>query len=383
MFFRITAAAFLLCLSLFASPGYAQVPAPTVAAKSWMLVDLSSGQALATQDADNKFAPASLTKLMSAYLVFAALKEGRLKMDQRPAVSPLAYKAEGSRMFVDPAKPATVDELLNGMIVQSGNDATIILAEAVSGTEPVFVELMNKEAKRMGLSNTQFRNSSGLPDAQHYSTARDLSVLAQNLIRDFPDRYPLYSKKEYRYNDITQPNRNRLLFIDPTVDGLKTGHTEAAGFCLIASAKREQSPGFSRRLLSVLLGASSEATRAIESQKLLNYGFQNYDAVKVFSAGQSVGQYKVWKSQVEQVSGGFDQEIVMTVPKGAGEKLKTEVTRSEPLLAPIAKNQKIGMVRISLEGKVLMERPLVALTEAPQAGWFGRTWDSLRLMIGK
>ena len=383
MIFRLVVLSSLFSFSLFAVPGFAQIPAPSIAAKSWFLVDLASGQSLATQEADNKFAPASLTKLMSAYLVFAALKDGRLKLDQRPSVSPLAYKAEGSRMFVDPAKPATVEELLNGMIVQSGNDATIILAEAVSGTELVFVELMNKEAKRMGLANTQFRNSSGLPDPQHYSTARDLAVLGQNLIRDFPDRYPLYSKKEYRYNDITQPNRNRLLFIDPTVDGLKTGHTEAAGFCLIASAKREQSPGFPRRLLSVLLGASSEATRAIESQKLLNYGFQNFDAVKVFSAGQSVGQYRVWKSQVAQIPGGLAEDIVMTVPKGMGDKLKTEVTRSEPLLAPLIQNQKIGLVKISLDGKVLLEKPLVALAEAPQAGWFGRTWDSLRLMIGK
>lgn len=361
----------------------AQVPAPVIQARSWVLVDLSSGQTLVSQDADTKVAPASLTKLMTAYLVFGALRDGRIKMDQRPPVSPLAYKAEGSRMFVDPAKPATVEELLNGMIVQSGNDATIILAEAVAGSEPVFAELMNKEARRMGLSNTSFRNSTGLPDAQHYSTARDLAVLAQSLIRDFPDRYPLYSRKEYRYNDITQPNRNRLLFIDPSVDGLKTGHTEAAGYCLIASARRDMGNGQNRRLLTVLLGAASEPARAIESQKLLNHGFQNFDAVRVFAAGKPASQYRVWKSSVDQIDGGFGQDVVVTVPRGTGDRLKAEITRNEPLMAPIAKDQQIGLLRVRLDDKVLAERPLVALSPAPQAGWFGRTWDSLRLMMGK
>ena len=350
-----------------------QVPPPNIQAKSWLLLDLSSGQILSSQDADSKFAPASLTKLMTAYIVFGALKDGRIKLDQRPSVSSLAYKAEGSRMFVDPAKPATVEELLSGMIVQSGNDATIILAEAVAGVETTFVDLMNKEAKKMGLANSQFRNSTGLPDAQHYSTARDLSVLAQALIRDFPDRYPLYSRKEYRYNDITQPNRNRLLFIDPSVDGLKTGHTEAAGFCLIASAKRDQGVGVSRRLLSVLLGATSEGSRAIESQKLLNFGFQNFETVKVFPAGAVAGQ----------LAGGFDQDVTVTVPKGLGEKVKAEITRTEPLMAPIAKSQQIGLLKVKLDDKVLAERPLLALNAAEQAGWFGRTWDSLRLMVGK
>ena len=374
---------FFLALSLCCSLALAQVPPPVIQAKSWVLLDLSTGQTLTAQDADAKVAPASLTKLMTAYLVFGALKEGRIKLDQRPSVSPLAYKAEGSRMFVDPAKPALVEELLNGMIVQSGNDATIILAEAVAGTEAVFAEQMNKEARRMGMSNTSFRNSTGLPDAQHYSTARDLAILAQNLIRDFPDRYPYYSKKEYRYNDITQPNRNRLLFIDPSVDGLKTGHTDAAGFCLIASARRDQGGGVSRRLLSVLLGAASEPARAIESQKLLNYGFQNFDAVKVFPAGAVAGQYRVWKGQVEQISGGFARDVMVTVPKGMGDKLKAEITRTEPLVAPIAKDQAIGLLKVRLDDKVLAERPLVALNAAEQAGWFGRTWDSLRLMIGK
>jgi serine-type D-Ala-D-Ala carboxypeptidase (penicillin-binding protein 5/6) len=377
--------AFSVCLLVFAcQAAWAQAPAaPVIQAKSWLLLDLTTGQSLASQDVDAKVAPASLTKLMTAYLVFGALKDGRIKLDQRPVVSPLAYKAEGSRMFVDPAKPATVEDLLSGMIVQSGNDATIILAEAVAGAEATFVDLMNKEAQKMGLANTQFRNTTGLPDPQHYSTARDLATLAQQLIRDFPDRYPLYSRKEFRYNEITQPNRNRLLFIDPSVDGLKTGHTEAAGFCLIASARREQAGGVSRRLLSVLLGANSEGARAIESQKLLNFGFQNFEAVKVFSAGAPVGQYRVWKGRTELIGGGFQNDIIVTVPKGMGDKIKSEITRTEPLMAPIAKDQKVGALKVSLGDKVLAEAPLVALTAAEQAGWLGRTWDSVRLMIGK
>jgi serine-type D-Ala-D-Ala carboxypeptidase (penicillin-binding protein 5/6) len=372
----------LVGLSLSTHARAQAVPAPQIQAKSWMLIDMSSGHILSSQDADSKLAPASLTKLMTAYLAFNALKEGRIKLDQRPSVSPLAYKAEGSRMFVDPAKPATVEELLNGMIVQSGNDASIILAEAIAGTEAVFAEQMNKEAKRMGLVSTQFRNATGLPDAQHYSTARDLAVLAQHLIRDFPDRYPLYAKKEFRYNDITQPNRNRLLFIDPTVDGLKTGHTEAAGFCLIASAKRDQDGG-SRRLVSVLLGASSESARAIESQKLLNYGFQNFESHRVFAAGKQAAEYKVYKAKLPMMSAGFLQDVIVTIPKGSASKVKAEITRNEPFVAPIAKDQKVGMLKVKLEDQVLAERPLVALSGAETAGWFGRTWDALQLMMGK
>jgi D-alanyl-D-alanine carboxypeptidase (penicillin-binding protein 5/6) len=321
---------------------------------------------------------------MTAYLAFAALKEKRLTPDQRPPVSPAAWKAIGSRMFVDPAKPAMVEELLRGMIVQSGNDASIILAEAVAGSEDVFAQRMNQEAQRMGLKNTQFRNATGLPDPQHYSTARDLATLATRLIQDFPQNYALYSEKEYTYNNIRQPNRNRLLFVDPSVDGVKTGHTDAAGFCLIASSRREQpGAGFQRRLLSVVLGAASEAARAIESQKLLNWGFQNFDAVRVFAKGQPAGTYPVWKGAANEVKAGFDGDVFVTVPKGQAGAVKAEIERVQPLVAPVAKGQRIGTLRVKLGDQVLAERPLLALDAVEQAGMFGRAWDTIRLWMAK
>jgi D-alanyl-D-alanine carboxypeptidase (penicillin-binding protein 5/6) len=299
-------------------------------------------------------------------------------------VSQAAWKAIGSRMFVDPAKPATVEELLNGLIVQSGNDASIILAEAVAGTEQAFAELMNREAQRLGMKNTEFRNATGLPDPQHYTTARDLALLATRVVSDHPDYFPMYSKKEYTFNNIRQPNRNRLLFIDPTVDGLKTGHTEAAGYCLIATARRDQpGAGFQRRLLSIVLGASSESVRAIESQKLLNWGFQNFDAVRVQAARQPSGNYQVWKGAADTVAGGLDADLVVTVPRGQADKVKGEVERLRPLVAPIGEGERIGTLRVKLDDQVIAERPLVALQAVAQAGWFGRSWDSIRMMFAK
>ncbi len=270
------------------------------------------------------------------------------------------------------------------MIVQSGNDASIVLAEALAGTEETFAQQMNREAQRLGLRNTRFRNATGLPDPEHYSTARDLATMAARLISDFPEYYPLYSKREYTYNNIRQPNRNRLLAVDPSVDGMKTGHTEAAGYCLIASAHRKQ-PGLDgeRRLVSVVIGANSESTRAIESQKLLNYGFQNFDAVRVYAKGQPAGTYQVWKGAVDTIAGGFDSDLVVTVPRGQAEKMKAEVERVQPLVAPIAQGQRIGTLRVKIEDRVLVERPLLALAAVEPAGWFGRTWDGLRMMLSK
>ncbi len=376
----------LLVLLPFATPrpALSQVAAPTIAARSWLLLDATSGQVLAAHEPDLKVEPASLTKVMTAYLAFGALREKRLARDQRPPVSQAAYKAGGSRMFVDPRDPASVEQLLNGMIVQSGNDASIVLAEALAGTEEIFAQQMNREAQRLGLRNTRFRNATGLPDPEHYSTARDLATMAARLISDFPEYYPLYSKREYTYNNIRQPNRNRLLAVDPSVDGMKTGHTEAAGYCLIASAHRKQ-PGLDgeRRLVSVVIGANSESTRAIESQKLLNYGFQNFDAVRVYAKGQPAGTYQVWKGAVDTVAGGFDSDLVVTVPRGQAEKMKAEVERVQPLVAPIAQGQRIGTLRVKIEDRVLVERPLLALAAVEPAGWFGRTWDGLRMMLSK
>ncbi len=360
----------------------AQSPAPEIAARAWLLVDVTTHTVLYSQLPDERVEPASLTKLMTAYLVFNALKEKRLSLDARPPVSQAAYKAIGSRMFIDPRTPATVDELLHGLIIQSGNDAAIVLAETIGGSEAQFAEIMNAEGKRIGMTNSRFTNASGLPDPNHYSTAKDLATLAVRLIEDHPDYYRLYSQKEYTYNKIRQPNRNRLLFTDPTVDGVKTGHTDAAGYCLISSARREQpGSGVSRRVLSVLLGASSESSRAIESQKLLNYGFQNFEAVQLYKKGAAVGTYQVWKGRTPEIRAGFADDVTVTVPKSQVAAVKGEFERMEPLVAPIAVGQKLGTLRVRLANTVIAERPVVALEGIEPAGWFGRAWDTIRLWI--
>jgi D-alanyl-D-alanine carboxypeptidase (penicillin-binding protein 5/6) len=363
-----------------ATQGIALQGAPQIAARSWLLVDVTTGQLLAAGDPDMKVEPASLTKLMTAYLVFNAIKEKKLAIDSRPPVSPLAHKAIGSRMFVDPAKPATVDELLHGLIIQSGNDAAIILAEALGGSEAAFATQMNREALRLGMKNTSFTNASGLPDPQHYSTARDLAILTSRLIDEHPDYYRMYSQRDYTYNNIKQPNRNRLLFVDPTVDGVKTGHTDAAGFCLIASSKREQpGAGFSRRLLTVVLGTASESARAIESQKLLNYGFANFDVVRLYQKDQVAASYPIWKGKAAEIKAGFGGNVLVTVARGQAERVKGEIERTQPLLAPVEKGQRLGTLRVRLDDRVIAEHPLIAMEPIEQAGWFGRAWDTMRL----
>ena len=373
---------FLLVLALLcvaASAGAqgtpaAVVPPPAVAAKAYLLVDVLSGQTLVAQNADEPREPASLTKLMTAYLVFRALKNRELVPSQMVTVSEKAWRAEGSRMFIDPKKAVSVDELLRGEIVQSGNDAAIALAEAVAGSEEAFVEHMNREAVRLGMKNTRFVNATGLPSPQQASTAADLARVAAALIRDFPEYYPLYALKEYRYNNITQPNRNRLLWTDPFVDGVKTGYTDAAGYCLIASAKRGP-----RRLLSVVLGAGSDPARASESQKLLNYGFQFYDTVQLYQNGQAVSTLRVWKGAANSVPAGFVADQYVTLPKGQAPKLKLTMEAAEPLLAPVTHGQRIGVVKVTLEGKPLGEFPLLALDDVAPASFFGRIWDTVRL----
>jgi len=348
--------------------------APTLAAKSWLLLDYSTGQALAAYNPDERVEPASLTKMMTAYIVLGALKEGRVGATQAVPVSERAWRAQGSRMFIEPKKPVTVDELLHGMIVQSGNDACIALAEAVAGSEESFVQAMNREAQRLGLKSTRFANSTGLSDPQHYSTARDLAALAAALIRDFPEHYPLYALREYSYNRISQANRNRLLWLDPTVDGVKTGHTENAGYCLVASAKRGP-----RRLLSVVMGTTSEAMRTQESQKLLNFGFQYFDAVKLYGKDQAISQLKVWKGSQNAVKAGFLEDFTLSLPKGMAEKVKASLVSNQPLLAPVQKGQRIGTLKLSLDDKPYGEYSVVALETVPVAGMIGRAWDTLRL----
>ncbi|HSH07967.1 MAG TPA: D-alanyl-D-alanine carboxypeptidase family protein [Burkholderiales bacterium] len=350
-------------------------PPPSVNGRAWLLADLSSGQILASENAEARFEPASLTKLMTAYVVFGALRDKRITLEQQANVSERAWKAPGSRMFIEPRKPVAIDELLRGMVVQSGNDASIALAEAVAGSEDLFVTLMNQEAERIGLQDTKFMNASGLPDPQHLTTARDLYRLTAALIRDFPDAYArYYAKKEYRYNNITQLNRNRLLWLDPSVDGVKTGHTEAAGYCLIASSRRGE-----RRLLSVLLGSTSEAVRAQESLKLLNWGYQFFDSVKLYAKGRVVKTIAVWKGEAKQVNAGFAGDLVLTVPKGKAVDLKAELLSRQPLMAPVMQAQPVGTLRVSLDGEAVGEYKLIALEAVPAAGFFGRTWDTLRL----
>jgi D-alanyl-D-alanine carboxypeptidase (penicillin-binding protein 5/6) len=373
---------FLVLFLLFPLLALAQAPIegpmrPSVVGRAWVLADVSSGQILASEKSDERFEPASLTKLMTAYVTFAALKEKKLALGDQVSVSEKAWRAPGSRMFIEPRRPVTVDELIRGMIVQSGNDACIALAERIAGSEEAFTALMNREAERLGMKNTKFMNATGLPDPQHYASARDLYLLAAALIRDFPAEYAqYYSQREYRYNGITQPNRNRLLWLDNTVDGMKTGFTEAAGYCLVASSKRGP-----RRLLSVLLGSTSESMRAQESQKLLNWGFQFFDAVRLYAGGATVKEVEVWKGAKNSLKAGFRADLVVAVPKGQGERLKAELLSLSPLVAPVAEGGSVGNLRVTLDGKQVGEYPVVALETVPEAGFFGRAWDTLRLWL--
>ncbi|RYF46442.1 MAG: D-alanyl-D-alanine carboxypeptidase, partial [Comamonadaceae bacterium] len=349
------------------------------------LVDVTSNQVLAQKDVDMPVEPASLTKLMSAYLVFDALKAKKITLTQALPVSERAWKMPGSRMFIDPKMQVPVDDLIKGMIVQSGNDATMALAEGVGGSEEQFVKLMNDQAKVLGMNNTGYRNPEGLTAAGHTTTARDLSVLATRLMRDFPEYMHYYSIKKYRYPgtpSTNDTNRNLLLFRDPTVDGLKTGHTNAAGYCMIVTAKRDfpNLPG-GRRLLSIVLGASSETVRANESQKLVNWGYTAFDAVRLFDANQAVATPQVWKGKSREVKLGRTEPIVVTVPSGSASRVSTQVARPDPLVAPFAKNQALGSLKISLGDQPLAEVPLVVLEPVEQAGVLGRAWDAVRLWI--
>ncbi|MDT3672639.1 MAG: D-alanyl-D-alanine carboxypeptidase family protein [Aromatoleum sp.] len=366
----------LLFALLSFSASAQNVPPPALAAKAWLLMDHATGQVLAAREPDARIEPASLTKLMTAYLTFAALKSGSLTLEQIVPVSERAWRMEGSRMFIEPTRPVTVGELIPGVIIQSGNDACVALAELIAGSEESFAHMMNAEAKRLGMTNTNFVNSTGLPHEQHYTTARDLSLLATAIVRDFPEYYRYYSQKEYTYNKITQPNRNRLLWLDTTVDGMKTGHTSTAGYCLISSAQRGP-----RRLISVVLGTDSDTIRAQESLKLLNYGFQFYDTVKLYSSAQELSRFQVWKGKDDDVAVGFLDDFVMSLPKGQSDKVQISLVSQQPVVAPIQKGQQLGTMQLSLDGKSLGEYAVVALQDVPVAGFFGRLWDTIRLWI--
>ena len=385
---------FALALSLvFAASAFAQAPQPPeVAAKSFLVLDLTSNQTLAERDADVPADPASLTKLMSLYVVFTAIHDKKLTLDQKLPVSKRAWderKAGGSLMFVDTTMTPTVEELLKGEIVQSGNDAAVVLAEAVGGTLDQFVAMMNRQAQAFGLKNTVFKNVTGLTEAGHKSTARDLAVIATHIIRDYPEFFAYYSIKEYKYNNINQPNRNLLLRRDPSVDGLKTGYTDAAGYCLIATAQREfpnlgadgKGPG-KRRILTVVLHTTSAQARANESQMLLNWGFSAFDTIRLFDDGKAIQTVPVWKGKQNEAKLGAAGGLFVTIPKGEGGKLQTKVERTDPLVAPLTKGQRVGTIKVTTaSGASLMDVPLVVLEPVEQAGILGRAWDALRLWI--
>ena len=375
----------LLLVSVISSvsytPSHAQsVTQPTISARSWLLLDTVSGQILASHDAYKRIEPASLTKLMTSYLVFGAIREGDLGLSQSITPTDQVWNlARGSsKMFIESRTPVKVQDLLYGLIVQSGNDASIALAEAVSGSEADFVTLMNREAERMGMKSTHFANSHGLSHKDNYSTPYDLSILAVNLIRDYPELYKIYAIREFTYNRIRQRNRNRLLWLDPTVDGMKTGHTEASGFSLISSAKRDSAVG-ERRLLAVVVGADSDQMRAQESLKLLNWGFENFDTVKIFDRRRPIATLEVWKGSKNKVQVGFNFDAYVSVPKGATPRLKSVLERDEPIIAPIEANTRVGTLKMMLDGKVISELPVVALEPVSVASFLGRMFDTVQL----
>ncbi|PUE54208.1 D-alanyl-D-alanine carboxypeptidase family protein [Limnohabitans parvus] len=372
-------------LAAFTLSAQAQMPQPPeVAARAYLLIDVTANQILAAKDPDMAVEPASLTKLMTAYLVFDALKSRKIDLKQTLPVSERAWKMPGSRMFIDTKMRVPVEDLIKGMIVQSGNDATVALAEGVGGSVERFVQLMNDQAKVLGMKNTDYRNPEGLAEAGHTTTARDLATLASRLMRDFPDYVSYYAIKKYRYAGTpaaNDSNRNLLLFRDPSVDGLKAGHTKAAGYCLVATAKRDFPNVGARRLLSIVLGADSENARSNESQKLLNWGYTAFDAVKLFDAGVPVVSPSVWKGKTPVLKLGAFQPLVVAVPAGAAAQIKTQVARPDPLVAPFTKGQVVGTLKVMRGEQALLDVPLVVLEPVEQAGVLGRAWDAVRLWI--
>ena len=378
---------FLLVLGGLPSTSQAQGAAPAapeVAARAYLLLDVTANQILASRDLDMPVEPASLTKLMSAYLVFDALRAKKIDLKQTLSVSERAWKMPGSRMFIDPKMKVPVEDLIKGMIVQSGNDATVVLAEGVGGTVERFVQMMNEQAKLLGMNNTSYKNPEGLTEAGHTTTARDLATLATRLMRDFPEYVPTYAIKKYRYPGTpaaNDSNRNLLLFKDPTVDGLKTGHTDAAGYCLVATAKRDFPNVGSRRLMAIVLGTNSEIARANEAQKLLNWGYTAFDAVKLFDAGQAVATPAIWKGKASNIKLGRSEALVVAVPAGSAAQIKTQLVRPDPLVAPVTKGQAIGSLQVFRGDQLWVDLPLQALDSVEQAGVLGRAWDAVRLWI--
>jgi len=379
MNFTLLLVSLLLPAAAYALPPQTPV-APILAAKAYLLYDYTSNQVLVSQNADAHMEPASLTKLMTAYLVFDALKHGTLSPQQNLIVPAAALRTTSgeSRMLLKAGQSVSVDELLRGLIVQSGNDAAITLALNIAGSEAGFVDLMNREAIQLGMHNTHFTNPVGMPDAQHYSSASDLALLAAAVVRDYPQHYPLFALRDYTFNDVTQSNRNRLLWIDPHADGMKTGYTETAGYCLIGSTKRDN-----RRLISVLLGADSDSLRATESQKLLNFGYQYFDTVRLYQKDQPVTTLRIWNGTASHVETGFRRDLFLTIPKGKLAQFKATVETHQPIFAPVSGGQQLGVLKLTLGGEPYAEFPLLALDGVLLANVFSRGWDSIRLFINK
>ena len=359
-----------------AAPTIAEIPVPTVNAAAYLVVEATSGQVLAELNTRQKRDPASLTKLMTAYLVFDALHQKQISLSQRLRVPERAWKAEGSRMFIAPGAPVTAEDMVRGLIIQSGNDAAIALAIAVSGNEGEFVTKMNREAKKLGMSDTQFLNPTGLTQQGHYSTAHDMAVLSLALMRDFPQYMKFYAEKSFTFNKITQENRNRLLFLDPTVDGLKTGHTDAAGWCLITTVNR--SP---RKLLTVVLGAPSEAARIAESRKLIDWAFTAFEPKRLYEAKKPIQQLVVWKSTVDSIPVGFNDDVAVVTTTGKAADITTELTIVEPKFGPIAAGDSVGLLKVKRAGNLIYERNVIAMESAPGAPMWKRMWHSVLLFF--
>jgi serine-type D-Ala-D-Ala carboxypeptidase (penicillin-binding protein 5/6) len=363
---------FLLMVSNV-SASVAPVPAPpTLAANSYILMDSSSSRILAAKDIDKKIEPASITKIMTAYVVYKEIEAGRLTMQSQVVISKKAWQMGGSKMFVEVGKQVAVDDLLKGLVIQSGNDAAIALAEHVGGSEEVFASLMNQYAAKLGMKNTYFVNSTGWPDAKHLTTARDIAILARATITEFPEHYKLYAEHDFTWNNITQPNRNLLLYRDSTVDGIKTGHTESAGYCLVSSAVRDN-----MRLISVVAGTKSDMARADISQALLGYGYRFYESDQMYAAGENLNNTRVWKGSAESLSLGLQDDLHVTVPRGQYKKLKTVMEITPDIEAPVQKGQQLGIVRVMLDGEEVFSRPLVALQAVAEGSLWQRTRDNL------
>ena len=373
MMFRQLLPAILFLISILPGASFA-VKAPSVNASGYLLVDVESGQALSENNADARLEPASLTKIMTAHVVFSELKAGRISLQDMVLISEKAWKMPGSRMYIEVNKHVSVEDLLKGLIIQSGNDAAVALAEHVAGSEEAFAELMNKHAAQLGMNGTNFVNASGLPDKNHYTTPRDIALVTESTILEYPEYYKWYAEKEYTFNKIKQPNRNRLLWRDESVDGVKTGHTAAAGYCLVSSAKRDDT-----RLVAVVMGTKSDTSRVVESRKLLNWGFRFFETRTLFKAGDELKSVKIWKGEVDTLRVGAGDDIVVRYPRDMKDQLKAKLTLSTPLEAPVSKGQQVGTVEVMLEDDKLKSVPLIALEEVKEAGLFGWLVDTALL----